>query len=135
MEFQGRVKKLMQLVEGTSAIGNKYRRQDFIFEFYGRPEDTFSQTMVFTLLNDKIDEYKLVEGEEIVVDVEIKVKPYNNKLYNDIWMKNVKKVKNENHQTPQLTEEQKKAMEKLKQMGEQAATGDENGSKDNDLPF
>ena len=139
MEIQGRVKKLMPIVEGTSAIGNHYRRLEFIFEFFGKPSDVFSQTLVFTVMNDKIDEYNLVEGEEVIVDMEMKVRPYNNKLYNDIYARNIKKVKVDEpaveQKQEQLTLEQQAAMEKLKQMGEQAATGDENGSKDDGMPF
>lgn len=139
MEIQGRVKKLMPIVEGTSAIGNHYRRLEFIFEFFGKASDVFSQTLVFTVMNDKIDEYNLTEGEEVIVDMEMKVRPYNNKLYNDIYARNIKKVKKdeptEEHIPEQLTLDQQAAMERLNKLGDQAATGDENGSKDDDMQF
>ena len=128
MEFQGRVKKMMPVVEGVSSVGNPYRRLEFIFEFYWQPSDTFSQTLVFTVMNEKIDEYALVEGEEIFVDIEANVRPYNNKLFNNIWARNIRKAKVEEPQTPpaeQMTADQKEAMEKLKNMGGQ---GD-------DMPF
>jgi hypothetical protein len=133
MEFQGRVKKMMPIVEGVSSVGNPYRRLDFIFEFYWQPSDTFSQTLVFTVMNEKIDEFALVEGEEIFVDIEANVRPYNNKLFNNIWARNIRKAKVVEPQTPpaeqqpaeQMTADQKEAMEKLKNIGGQ---GD-------DMPF
>lgn len=141
MEIQGRVKKLMGVTEGVSSIGNPYRRLEFIFEFFGKPSDTFADTLIFTVLNDKIEEYALVEGEEIVIDISTKVKMYNGRMYNDIWLRDIKKevkpepVAEQQGARQRPTAEQQSAMEKLKQMGEQAATGDEDGSKDDGLPF
>ena len=64
---------------------------------------------------------------------------HSHRRSNHSWKSNIKKVKVDEpaveQKQEQLTLEQQAAMEKLKQMGEQAATGDENGSKDDDMPF
>ena len=149
MKVRGRIKKLFPMKSGVSRLGNNWRRQDFILEFFAEPTDQYADTVQLSVMNDKIDEFALNEGDEVNVEVRHQVKTYGERLYNDLWVKTLEKV-GSGTQAPatdatvdataattsanvQPTEEQKAAMEKLKQMGEAAASGE--GGDEDELPF
>jgi len=141
MKVQGRIKKLLEPRSGVSAIGNAWRRQDFILEYFERPEDQYAETVCLQVMNDRIDEYDMHEGDEVIVDFGHRVNEYQGRIYTEMRIRSFEKVKKDSGTTAgnqlaqaEMTEEQKKAMEKLKGMGEQASNGDANGSGD-DLPF
>ena len=147
MKVRGRIKKLFPMKSGISRLGNNWRRQDFILEFFAEPTDQYADTVQLSIMNDKIDEFALNEGDEVNVEVRHQVKTYGERIYNDLWVKSLEKVSSgtqapatdataatqSEQPAPQPTEEQKAAMERLKQMGESAASG-EGGSED-ELPF
>lgn len=138
MKVQGRVKKLMPMQSGISRLGNSWRRQDFILEYFSEPNDQYADTVLLQVMNDKIEDYALAEGEEVVVDFRHNVRSYGDRIYNEIYIRDLKKVGGTSSQAqaqsqaPAPTAEQQLAMEKLKQMGEQATSGE--GGED-DVPF
>lgn len=142
MKLQGRVKKLMAVRSGVSRVGNAWKAQDFIFEYFDNDEEHYAETVLLNVRGEKIDELSLHEGDEIEVDLRCTVRSYGEKLYNEPYARNVvvvkskwQKVQEEPEQpATQPTEEQKAAMERLKKMGEEAASGEEGGSE-SDLPF
>lgn len=147
MKLQGRVKKLMAVRSGVSRVGNAWKAQDFIFEYFDNDEEQYAETVLLNVRGDKIDELSLHEGDEIEVDLRCTVRSYGEKLYNEPYARNVVVVKSKwqkvneepaqqasEHPATQPTEEQKAAMERLKKMGEEAASGEEGGSE-SDLPF
>lgn len=144
MKVQGRIKKLMPEANGISRVGNHWRRVDFIFEYFDNDKDQFADTVLLSVMNDKIDEFAMKEGEEVIIDVRHQVKTYGERLYTELWIKSFEKVATQSQQMgqeqqpaqpTQLTLEQQAAMERLDKLGEQAATGDDNGSKEDELPF
>ena len=147
MKLQGRVKKLMAVRSGVSRVGNAWKAQDFIFEYFDNDEEQYAETVLLNVRGEKIDELSLHEGDEIEVDLRCTVRSYGEKLYNEPYARNVvvvkskwKKVNEEpalqasEQPATQPTEEQKAVMERLKKMGEEAASGEEGGSE-SDLPF
>ena len=147
MKVQGRVKKLMDVRSGVSRVGNAWKAQDFIFEYFDNPAEQYAETVLLNVRGDKIEELKLREGDEIEVDLRCAVRSYGERLYNELYARNVVVVKPiAQPQAPatdataattsanvQPTEEQKAAMERLKQMGESAASGE--GGNEDELPF
>lgn len=140
MKIQGRVKKLMPVQSGISQIGNSWKKQEFIVEYYEKPEDTWADSMILFVMNDDIEHYKLQEGEEVEVEVRHRVDSYNNRVYNRLTVRSLSKLKavEQEAETPEApaptpepepTAEQKAAMEALSNLGE--------GNKDesDDLPF
>ena len=147
MKLKGRVKKLMAVRSGVSRVGNAWKAQDFIFEYFDNPEEQYAETVLLNVRGEKIDELSLHEGDEIEVDLRCTVRSYGEKLYNEPYARNVvvvkskwKKVEEEPAQqaheyaAQHPTSDQKSAMERLKKMGEEAAIGEEGGSE-SDLPF
>ena len=125
---------MLELRSGISAIGNRWRRQDFILEYFEKPEDRYADTVCLQVMNDYIDEYDMHEGDEVIVDFGHRVQEYHGKIYTEMRIRSFEKVAQAPAPAVEPTADQKEAMEKLKNMAEQAATGDENGSKD-DMPF
>ena len=120
---------------GISRLGNSWRRQDFILEYFSEPNDQYADTVLLQVMNDKIEDYALAEGEEVVVDFRHNVRSYGDRIYNEIYIRDLKKMGGTSSQAQaqsQATAEQQLAMEKLKQMGEQATSGE--GGED-DVPF
>ena len=143
MKLQGRVKKLMDVRSGVSRVGNAWKAQDFIFEYFDNPEEQYAETVLLNVRGEKIEELNLHEGDEIEVDLRCTVRSYGERLYNEPYARNVVVVKSQwqkveeaapEQPAQQPTAEQKDAMEKLNKMAEEAASGKEGGSEDK-LPF
>ena len=135
MKFQGRIKRLMEVRSGVSRVGNPWKAQDFIFEYFDNDNEQYAETVLLNVRNEKIIELALQEGEEVVVDIHCTVRAYGDKLYNEPYARSVEKVAKVEQPATEPTKEQAEAMEKLKNLGEQAATGNEDGSKEDDIPF
>lgn len=147
MKLQGRVKKLMDVRSGVSRVGNAWKAQDFIFEYFNNDAEQYAETVLLNVRGEKIEELNLHEGDEIEVDLRCTVRSYGDRLYNEPYARNVVVVKSQwqkveeapaqqapEQPAPQPTAEQKDAMEKLNKMAEEAASGKEGGSED-ELPF
>lgn len=143
MKLQGRVKKLMDVRSGVSRVGNAWKAQDFIFEYFDNPEEQYAETVLLNVRGEKIEELNLHEGDEIEVDLRCTVRSYGERLYNEPYARNVVVVKPisqpqaatpPEQPAPQPTTEQKDAMEKLNKMAEEAASGKE-GASEEELPF
>lgn len=143
MKLQGRVKKLMDVRSGVSRVGNAWKAQDFIFEYFDNDAEQYAETVLLNVRGEKIEELNMHEGDEIEVDLRCTVRSYGERLYNEPYARNVVVVKSASQPqaaiateqpAPQPTPEQQEAMERLKQMGEEAASGEEGGSE-SDLPF
>lgn len=93
MKFQGRIKKLMPVRSGVSRVGNAWRSQDFIFEYFESDDERYSETVLMSVRGEKIDELKLIEGEDVIVDVRCVVKTYGERIYNEVYARTVEKVK------------------------------------------
>jgi len=141
MKLQGRVKKLMAVRSGVSRVGNAWKAQDFIFEYFDNQAEQYAETVLLNVRGEKIEELSLHECDEIEVDLHMTVRSYGDRLYNEPYARNVVVVKSASQPqvepeqpAPQPTAEQQAAMERLMQMGEEAASGEEGGSE-SDLPF
>ena len=143
MKLQGRVKKLMDVRSGVSRVGNAWKAQDFIFEYFDNDAEQYAETVLLNVRGEKIEELNLHEGDEIEVDFRCTVRSYGERLYNEPYARDVVVVKPisqpqaatpPEQPAPQPTADQQAAMEKLMKMGEEASTGDSNGSED-ELPF
>ena len=143
MKLRGRVKKLMDVRSGVSRVGNAWKAQDFIFEYFDSPEEQYADTVLLNVKGEKIEELRLHEGDEMEVDLRCTVRSYGDRLYNEPYARNVVVMKSTaqpqsaiapEQAAPQPTPEQQEAMERLKKMGEEAASGEEGGSE-SDLPF
>ena len=67
MEFKGRIYKVYPVQSGTSARGNEWRKQDFVFEYFEHDTDRWSDKVLLSVMNERIEEYDLHEGDECII--------------------------------------------------------------------
>ena len=80
MEIIGKVVRLGNLTEGTSARG-PWRKQDLIIE----TEEQFPKTVCLTCWTNQIDEIqKFAPGQTIKAQIEISSREFNGKWYTDV---------------------------------------------------
>lgn len=142
MEFQGRISKVLPVRSGTSQRG-EWKSLPFVFEYFENPTDRYADSVLLETFDDKVIDH-MKEGMEVRCGFshrakEIKRQDGSMVTINEIRLYKIESVKKaqpeQSEQPTQLTLEQHATMERLNKLGEQAATGDENGSKDDDVPF
>lgn len=84
MEFKGRIYKVLPLQSGTSAKGDTWQRLDFIFEYFERETDRWSDKVLLSVMNDRIREYDIHEGDEVLIGFGHSVREYQDRYYNDL---------------------------------------------------
>ena len=142
MEFQGRIAKVLPVRSGTSQRG-EWKSLHFVFEYFENPTDRYADSVLLETFDDKVIDH-MKEGMEVRCGFshrakEIKRQDGTMVTINEIRLYKIESIKKGQPEPPaqpeQLTLEQQAAMEGLNKLGEQAATGDQNGSKDDDMPF
>ncbi len=82
MELTGKVIAVLPLQSGTSnRNGNEWRKQDYVIETVN---EQYPRRLCFNLWGDRIDQFKIQEGELITVSFDIDAREYNGRWYNDI---------------------------------------------------
>ena len=88
MELQGKVIGVMDPRSGESARG-KWMSQDYVIETH----DNFPRKMVFNIFGeDRIKQFNIQAGEEIVVSFDIDAHEYNGRWFNNIRAWNIQRV-------------------------------------------
>lgn len=88
MELQGRVIAVLEAREGTSARG-PWKSQEYVLETH----DQYPKKMVFNLFGaDRIDQFAIKAGEELLVSFDIDAREYNGRWFNSIRAWNVQRV-------------------------------------------
>lgn len=88
MELQGRVIAVLEAREGTSARG-PWKSQEYVIETH----DQYPRKMVFNIFGaDKIEQFGIKAGEEIIVNYDIDAHEYNGRWFNNIRAWNIQRV-------------------------------------------
>ena len=94
MQFQGRIYRLYPIQSGTSsANGNQWSRQDFVFEYFENPTDRYADRVLLSVMNERIKEYDLHEGDECIIGFAHTTREYQGRCFNDIRIYHFEKVK------------------------------------------
>lgn len=93
MIFKGRINRLLPLKSGTKEDGSEWKRQEYVFEYYEKPDDRYADRVVVSAMGNRIDEYDLHEGDEVEIGFGHNVKEYQGRWYNEISMYHCKKLK------------------------------------------
>ena len=91
MQFQGRIFKLFPVQSGTSSRG-EWMKQDFIFEYFEAPTDRYADRVLLSVMNDRIREYDLHEGDEVIIGFGHNTREYQGRYFNDVRMYHFEKV-------------------------------------------
>jgi hypothetical protein len=92
MQFQGRIYKLFPIQSGTSQRG-EWSRQDFIFEYFETPNDRYADRVLLSIMNERIKDYDLHEGDEVIIGFGHNTREYQGRYYNDVRLYHFEKVK------------------------------------------
>ena len=84
MEFKGRIYKVLPEQSGTNREGKEWRRLDFIFEYFERADDRYSDKVVLSVMNDRIDQYRIQEGDEVLIGFGHNVREYQGRWFNEL---------------------------------------------------
>jgi hypothetical protein len=78
MEITGRILKLLTLQSGEGKNGT-WKKQEFILETSAQ----IPRKICFSLWGDKIDQFKLAEGDEAEVSFDLESREFNNRWYTE----------------------------------------------------
>ena len=79
MELSGKIIQLLPEKSGESARG-PWRKQEYILE----TESQYPKQVCFMAWSDKIDEFAIKEGENLVVSIDLESREYNGRWYTDV---------------------------------------------------
>ena len=148
MEFKGRIYKVLPEQSGTNREGKEWRRLDFIFEYFERADDRYTDKVALSIMNERIKECDLHEGEEVTIGFGHTVREYQGRYYNDIRCYKIEKAileakYKENQNNPKKAsglaarlEAMQKQVEEMQITGTNTAPKVEAKQEENDnLPF
>ena len=130
MEVQGRISKILSTRTGTKSDGTTWQAQEFIFEFFETPQQRWSDKVVLSIMNERIKEYNLHEGDEVKIGFSHGVNEWNGRYYPEFRIYKFEKLSTS---TAQQTSQPAPAVS-----AQQTAKSDEEASdeeKKDDLPF
>lgn len=93
MEFTGNVLKVLPVQSGVSQrTGNEWRTQEFVFEYFEHDTDRFSDKVVLTIRNERIEELNLQVGDKLRCGFGHNVDEYQGRYYNRVNAYKVEKI-------------------------------------------
>lgn len=93
MEVQGRIYKVLPTRSGTKADGSTWESQEFIFEFFETPDQRWSDKVVLSVMNERIKEYDLHEGDEVKIGFSHGVNEWKGRYYPEFRIYKFEKMK------------------------------------------
>jgi hypothetical protein len=79
LEINGKIIQLLPEQSGESAKG-AWRKQEYILETDGQ----YPKKVCFMAWSDRIDEFSIKEGENLVVSIDIESREFNGRWYTDV---------------------------------------------------
>ena len=79
MELNGKIIELLPEKTGQSANG-PWRKQEYILETDGQ----YPKKVCFMAWGDKIDQFEIKQGENLVVSIDLESREYNGRWYTDV---------------------------------------------------
>ena len=132
MEFKGRIERILPRRKGVRNDGTEWQSQEFVFEYYEHETDWYSNKVMLSVMNDRIAEYDLHEGEEVLIGFGHNVRDWKGKLFNEFRIYKFEKIKDVAAPPTEPTINHPEAQPTPEAVISQPA--DESGKKD-DLPF
>ena len=93
MEFQGKINRLFPVRTGTKQDGKEWTSQEFVFEYFERPDDRWSDKVLLSVMNERIREYDLHEGDEVKIGFSHSVREWQGRYFNEVRIYKFEKVK------------------------------------------
>lgn len=102
MEITGKITKVGNYQEGQKRDGSgMWRKQEYFLQ-YG--QGNYPNEFCFEVWGDKIEEYKLQEGEVVTLSFDLQSRVYNDKAYTSVKAWKVERANDQQH-APSATQE------------------------------
>lgn len=98
MELSGKIIRLLPEISGESARG-PWRKQEYILETEGQ----YPKQICFMAWSEKIDEFAIKEGENLVISIDLESREYNGRWYTDVKAWRVTRADSLTNDTPSYT--------------------------------
>ncbi|MEG1616181.1 MAG: DUF3127 domain-containing protein [Bacteroidales bacterium] len=79
MEIKGRIIQILPLVTGMSSKG-EWKKQEYILE----TEAQYPKKVCFNCWGDKVDQFNIQMGEELIISVDVESREFNGRWYTDV---------------------------------------------------
>jgi hypothetical protein len=103
MELKGRIIQALPEQSGQSKAGTTWKKQDFILE----TQAEYPKKVSFSLWGEKIDQFKVVEGEEVTAHIDVESREFNGRWYTDVKAWKIEKGSNTDEKGP-ITDDHEK---------------------------
>lgn len=80
MEISGRIIQVLPLQSGTSKAGNAWKKQEYVLE----TQENYPRKVKFDFFGDKVDQYPLNVGEDVIVSYDLESREFNGRWYTDV---------------------------------------------------
>ena len=80
MEIKGKIIAVLPLQSGVSQAGKQWKKQEFVVE----TPDQFPRKVCMTLFGDRVDQYPVAIGDDVVVSIDIESREYNGRWYTNV---------------------------------------------------
>ena len=89
MEIRGHIVQILPLQSGVSqASGREWKKQEYILE----TGDQYPRKVCFQLFGDRVDQFPMAVGEEVVGSCDIESREYNGRWYTNVSAWKIDKV-------------------------------------------
>lgn len=80
MEISGRIIQVLPLQSGTSKTGNAWKKQEYVLE----TKDNYPRKVKFDFFGDRVDQFPLAVGDDVVVSFDLESREFNGRWYTDV---------------------------------------------------
>ena len=95
MEINGKIIERLPEKSGESANGT-WRKQEYILE----TDSQYPKKICIMAWGDKIDQFAIKQGEDLIVSVDLESREYNGRWYTDVIAWKVSRVGNQDNSQP-----------------------------------
>lgn len=88
MEIKGKIIAALPLQSGVSKAGKDWKKREYVLE----TQEQFSHKVCFHLFGDRVDQYPLEVGDEVVVSFDLDSREFNGRWYTDVRAFKVEKA-------------------------------------------
>lgn len=89
MEIKGHIVQILPLQSGVSqASGREWKKQEYVLE----TGDQYPRKVCFQLFGERVDQFPMAVGEEVIVSIDIESREYNGRWYTNVSAWKVDKV-------------------------------------------
>lgn len=100
MELKGKIIDVLEEKSGSSARG-PWRKQEYVIEIPG----DYPKKVCFMVWGDKIDDFKIAQGNELTVHFDLESREYNGRWYTDVKAWKVEQPQQGQDEQPPVGEE------------------------------